>query len=78
MSAFLAKLKSYIPTNIAGILGIVQSIIKFVKEVCTLAIDLICPIIPGDKDEKLIAFVRNLCNKIDEVIEKIKAFLLKI
>ena len=78
MNALLAKLKSWIPRNITAILGIIQAVVKFVKEAATLAIDLICPIIPGDSDKKIVEIVRNICNKIDGIIEKIKEYILKI
>lgn len=71
------KLKRWIPTNITAILGIVQTVIKFIKEVCTLLIDLICPIIPGDADKVMVEKVRGLCNTVDGWIEKIKQWLLK-
>ena len=77
MESIWKKLLSYIPKNIASILGIIQSVIKFGKEVCTLLINLICPIIPGDNDDKAVTIVRGFFNSIDAVVEKIKAFLLK-
>lgn len=78
MSELLAKLKSWIPKNIAGILGIVQAIVKFGKEVATSFLNLICPIIPGDKDLIITQKVRDIFNLIDEWIEKIKTYLLKL
>ena len=78
MEALLSKLKSWIPKNIAGLLGIVQAIIKFGKEVSTSFLNLICPIIPGDTDLVITEKVRNVFNIIDGFIEKIKEYLLKI
>ena len=78
MDILLAKLKSWIPTNIASILGMVQVVIKFGKEVATLFFNLICPLIPGDNDEKIVTMIRNVFNAVDAAVEKIKAFLLKI
>ncbi|MCX5657962.1 MAG: hypothetical protein NTZ48_07100 [Candidatus Omnitrophica bacterium] len=74
----LAKLLSWLPTNIAGILGIVQAVIKFIKELLTLAVNILLPVIPGDKFDGIVIKVRDAMNKIDEGVEKIKSFLLKV
>lgn len=78
MNTIIKKLLTWLPKNLAAVLGIVQSIIKFVKEVATLALDIIAPLIPGDKDDKLIKIVRDFCNSVDGWVEKIKDFLLKV
>lgn len=78
METLIAKLKSWIPSNIAGLLGILQAVVKFGKEVSTLFIDLICPLIPGDSDKALVEKVRAVFNAIDAFIEKAKEWLLKI
>lgn len=78
MEILLGKLKSWIPSNIAGILGIAQAILKFIKEVCTLFLNIIAPLIPGDNDTKIVTLVRNLCNQLDNLIEKLKNWLLTI
>lgn len=78
LNTLLKKLIRFIPTNIGAILGVIQAIIKFVKEIATLAVDIIAPLTPGDKDDKIILWVRDMCNKVDEVVEKIKGFLLKM
>jgi hypothetical protein len=77
METLMKKLLAWLPKNIAALLGIVQVVIKFVKEVATLALDLIAPLIPGDKDDKAIKIVRDLCNNVDGWVQKIKDFLLK-
>ena len=71
----LKKLIQWIPTNIMAILGIIQAVIKFVKEVCTLIVDILGPIIPGDSVEGVVTKVRAIFNTIDEWIEKLKDFL---
>ena len=78
MQEFLRKLLKYIPTNIVAILGIVQVAIKFGKEVCTLFIDILAPIIPGTKDDEIVTKVRDIFNTVDEWVEKIKGWLLNI
>ena len=74
----LAKLLKWIPSNVVAILGIVQVVIKFVKEVLTLVIDILLPIIPADSFDGIIKKIRDFCNILDGGVEKIKAFLLKI
>lgn len=78
MDTLIKKLLQWLPKNIGALIGIAQAIIKFVKEVATLALDLIAPLIPGDGDDKVIKFVRDLCNTIDGWLEKIKTFLLSV
>ena len=78
MNALIAKLISWIPKNLAGILGIIQAVIKFGKEVSTLALDIVAPLIPGDKDEKVIETIRDIFNTADGWVEKIKSFLLQV
>ena len=78
MNALIAKLVSWIPKNIGAIIGIGQAIVKLGKEICTLALDIIAPLIPGDNDEKLIAKIRDIFNSVDGWLEKIKSFLLSV
>ena len=78
MNALLARLVKWIPQNLTAILGIIQAVIKFVKEVCTLIVDILGPIIPGDGVENIVKIVRDVCNAIDEWVERIKDFLLSI
>lgn len=83
MDALLKSLIKWLPTNIGALIGIAQAVVKFVKEVCTLAIDIIAPILkipglPPDADDKVIAAVRNICNVVDSWLEKIKTFLFNV
>jgi hypothetical protein len=78
MAELLAKLKSWIPTNIASLLGIAQAVVKFGKEVCSLFLNLIAPLIPGPNDDAIVIKIRNIFNLLDGAIEKIKEWLLKI
>ena len=76
MNTLIQKLLTWLPKNISAILGIVQAIIKFGKEVCTLLLDIVAPLIPGNKDDNIIKSIRNVFNSIDGWVEKIKDFLL--
>lgn len=60
----------------ASMLGIVQVVVKFIKELLTLIVNILFPIIPDGKFEEIILKVRSIVNKIDEWLEKIKAKLL--
>ena len=74
----LAKLISWIPKNLGAIIGIIQAVVKFVKEALTLVVDILLPIIPGDKFDDVVDKVREIVNSIDGVLEKIKEWLLSI
>lgn len=78
MQDFIKKILKWIPTNLGAILGIVQAVIKFGKEVCTLFIDILAPVIPGTKDDEIVAKVRDFFNLIDEWVETVKGWLLNI
>lgn len=72
----MSKLIKWFGANIASVLGIIQAIVKFIKEVLTAVINILLPVIPGDKFDAVVMKVRDLVNKIDEWIEKIKAKVL--
>ena len=74
IKAFILKVLSIVPNTLLGILGVIQAIIKFVKEVCTLAIDILSPVIPNVN--LVVEWIREKINVIDSWVEKIKEFLL--
>jgi hypothetical protein len=74
----LMKVLSFIPNGLSGLLGIVQAFVKFGKEVCTLAIDILSPVIPSEKFKAIIEKVRGFFNAIDSWIEKFKQILLRV
>ena len=63
---------TWLPRNIAGILGLIQAIIKAIKEILTILANL--AFIPQNTIEK----IRAVVNKIDEWVENIKGFLLNL
>ena len=69
MGTFLKKL---IPKNIAGILGVIQTAIPFVREVLMLATRICAALIPGDKDDKVIAKIREVFDQLEAGFEKLK------
>jgi len=54
--------------TIAGILAIIQAIVKMIKEILTAVINATLPFIPNSKVQK----IRDILNKVDTVLEKIK------
>ena len=76
ITEYLLKLVKYIPKNIGALLGIVQVAVTCVREVCMLVARLICPIIPGDADEKVVAKISNGAEIVLNLLEKLKNWLL--
>jgi len=70
---FLGKL---IPKNIAGILGLIQTAIPIIREVLMVATRICAVLIPGDKDDKIVAQIKVIFDKAEGVFEKAKKFLL--
>jgi len=74
----LSKLVRWIPLNLVSVIGIVQAVVKVLKEVLTAIVNLIFPFTPDDGTfERIVKKIRDIVNKIDEILEKIKDFLLK-
>jgi len=65
-----------IPKNIAGILGVVQAVCKFVREICVAAVRLFGFWIPDEPYEAIIVKVGEVADKVDAFIEKYKNMLL--
>jgi phage-related protein len=72
----MVKIWTWILANGASVLGIIQAVIKAVKEILTAVVNLLSIFIPSDKIEQIVMAVRNILNKIDEWIEIIKEKLL--
>jgi hypothetical protein len=72
------KLVTWVMLNGVSILGIVQVIIKFVKEVLTLIVNVLFPIIPDGKFESVVLQVRGWVETVDGWVEKGKQALLKV
>jgi len=72
----MGKIFSWILLNGASILGMIQAVVKAVKEILTAVVNLLSIFIPSEKIEDIVMTVRNILNKIDEWIEIIKEKLL--
>ena len=57
--------------TVAGVIAIIQAIVKMVKEVLTAVINAALPFIPNTKVQR----IRDLLNKIDGILEKIKNWI---
>jgi len=72
----MGKILSWIMLNGASVLGIIQAVVKAVKEILTAVVNLLSIFIPSDKIEDVVMVIRNILNKIDDILEKIKEKLL--
>lgn len=72
------KLLKWLPVNLAGVLGIIQAVIKVLKELLTVVVNILFPLIPSSKFQKIVTMVRDWVNKIDAWIESIKGFFLRV
>ena len=73
----MAKIITWIMLNGATLLGCLQAVIKALKELLTGVVNLVSLFLPDAASKKLVKAVRETLNKIDEVIETIKEFLIK-
>lgn len=78
MNAILAKILKWLPVNLGGVIGVLQAIVKLLKEILTLIVDILFPIIPNAKFKVAIEALRKAINAIDAILEKIKGFFLKV
>ncbi len=76
MGAFI-KVITWVMANGATLLGLIQAIVKAVKELLTGIVNLISLILPQSTADDAVAKVRDFMNKIDDVIETVKGYLIK-
>ena len=72
------RLIRWIMLNGVSLLGAVQVVVKFVKEVLTLVVNMLFPIIPDGKFEDLVIKVRGWVEILDGWIERLKTAMLKV
>lgn len=77
----IAKILQFIKTRILvfvpTLLGIVETIVKFIKEVITLIVDILYPIIPNAGFKVMVAKIRSVVEAIYQWISENKEKLLK-
>jgi len=69
-------LHKILPKNIAGIIGLIQTAIPIIREVLIVATRVCAVLIPGDKDDKIVAVIKGIFDKVEAVFNKVKGFLL--
>jgi len=70
------KIWTWIKLNGASVLGISQAVIKALKEVLTAIVNLLSIFLPTISAQKVVVWIRNFLNTIDEWIEKVKPYLI--
>lgn len=73
MLKFIGKL---IPKNIAGILGVIQLVLPLMRELLMLATRVCAILIPGNKDDRVIAAIKGVFDKGEEYFMKFKNIFL--
>lgn len=73
----MKKIIVWIFANGATLLGCLQAIVKAIKELLTGVVNLLSLFMTKEAAEKSVKTVRDIMNKIDDVIEKTKEYLLK-
>ena len=75
----LAKILSWLSVNGASIIGIAQVVVKLLKEILTAIVNILFPVFPdGGSFEKTVEVIREWVNKIDDILENVKDWLLSI
>ncbi len=69
-------LKRLIPKNVAGIVGVIEAIINVIRELLIVAARICATVIPGDADDKIVAKIKAIFDKVEGAFERIKSFLL--
>ena len=72
------KLLAWIPSNIGALIGILQAIVTFLREIAILFGRILAPIIPGDIDDIWARRIADWSDRINELLERVKDFLLNI
>lgn len=68
----MGKVITWLLANIATIFGLVQAIIKALKEILTGVINLISIVLPATKAQDIVLALRDALNAIDGFVESIK------
>jgi hypothetical protein len=73
----MSKIITWVLANGATLIGLIQAILKAIKELLTGIVNLLSLFMPKEKAEQAVKVVRAVINAIDDWIEKGKAILLK-
>lgn len=72
------KLLTWLPAIVATVLGIVEAILKVLKELLTLVVDILFPVIPIAKFKAFVTWLRGVVDIVYDWVSKIKEALLKV
>ena len=72
----ITKVVKWLMLNGAALLGILQGLVKVLKELLTLLVDIISIIGPVAWAQKLVDIIRGACNALDKVLEFFKGKLI--
>jgi phage-related protein len=70
------KIIKWLLVNGATVLGVLQAIVKMIKELVTGVVNVLSIFMPLETAEKLVETLRGLINKVDSILEWIKEKLL--
>jgi hypothetical protein len=70
------KIITWVMANGATLIGILQALVKAIKEVLTGVVNLLSLFMPEETAAKSVQVVRDVMNFVDGVLEKIKEHLL--
>lgn len=73
----MIKILAWVMANGATLIGLVQAIIKALKELATGIVNLLSLVIPDSKIPAIVEKVRGVFNSIDGILETIKGYLVK-
>lgn len=73
----MGKIVTWILANGATLIGVLQALVKAVKELVTGVVNLLSLFLSKDAADASVRTIRGILNKIDEGLEWIKGFLLK-
>lgn len=73
----MGKIIAWVLANGATLIGLLQAIVKAIKELMTGVVNLLSLFMPQTTTNKVVDAVRGAINKVDELLETIKGFLLK-
>ena len=73
----MGKVITWVLLNGATLLGVLQAIVKAVKELVTGVVNLLSLFVTVEAAEAMVKTVRGALNKVDSVLESIKGFLVR-
>jgi hypothetical protein len=74
----MIKIWTWIKVNLASIIGITQAFIKMLKEILTAIVNFFSLIFPTVGSQKVVLWIRNTLELLDDWIEKAKPYLIPV